>query len=302
MHALPSPVRTADSSGSRAGRPTLAVLVTASFFVLLLCASHARPSQGPQILLDDGYSPITEHQIGNHLFFGLWGAVPGATYSLELRDENGWAVAATRVVTNQAGYAEPVISWEYSGFHCEPCPPPGSCPYLFSSLEEAETALAGRTFTARAVDTSGALVASTSVPLVVRTTVLVVPADDAGCSILTLAKDEDLFVAGDHLAPGLHSMRLWVVDFQIEWHEGDPLSDVRRAFQDGQVIPLEGQELPPSPAGLDPFPVSDFCLVAQMYDSSEPPLEPFVRAADLVPGRIQCVTIIGAQHIEPWGD
>ncbi len=52
---------------------------------------------------EDGNAPIAKHQIGNHLFAGLTGGLPRASYKLELRDEAQTVVAVTTATSDREG-------------------------------------------------------------------------------------------------------------------------------------------------------------------------------------------------------
>lgn len=200
------------------------------------------PGTAAELTLEPGSAAggETALAVGDHLWVGAAGLVPGSSADLRLRDPDGRVVATARLRAGDRGEVPPELLWRRTGVvGCDCGEGTGSGgAYLFRTFEEAELALAGTDWAVELVDGDGKLLASRTLRLERTRELQVYFSDASGCPRNRLEPDEDVYVSfrGPE-TPWI--ARVFLVADRPTWEEPLPLVEVRPGVGPGGEI-LEG--------------------------------------------------------------
>ena len=225
----------------------------ASTFALLFIsfsiaiAAFTLPATGqtsPTISVYDGFEPVTQHQLGNHLYVIVDEGRPDTDYTARLVDETGFLVATQDLKTDEQGWGEPELLWHRSGIiGCRDDEAPNPYTYRFRDYSEAES-LGGRTFTLQLLNSAGRVEAAASIPFVVDPTPRYYFSDSTGCPTKQHDPADTLWLTGTHLDPTTPTtLNVWLVSTPQVWFNESPMVDVRPNYQEsGQLVTFSGTQ------------------------------------------------------------
>lgn len=224
---------------------TQSLLGLATLFLLLVAParSHAQAS-GSIVFSTDGFDVVQALRLGDDLFAGLDGAVPGVAYRIDLFGPAGSRIESVGVVADATGWGAPAPLWRASGVVGRDVganPDPSA--YHFERFEDAEDLLDGQVLQLVAVEAStGAMFATASLPLVAeRSKPRYYFSDAAGFPRFKMEEGEGAFMTAIHLPPRqATTLTVFLLDSQDFWQQGAPLVDVRSQFPNGQPFTTTG--------------------------------------------------------------